>query len=228
MRLISYPKRWLVLLSVLLCIAGCLADLVLIYIFGKQIPGYSQLTLSISAMGISTSPVYLQVTLWSVMLGSIFVFFGIVFGAVFRKNAQQANFASWLIIIYGLGEGIISGIFRADHINGELSAPGLIHMVLSGIGVIAVLILPWVMRKIFPLTLFPVFYHFSLIEWLVGITSILLFSMRIDYFDNTFINIYKGVWQRIFLIDNYIYFAFIAFMMIKKTNRKTPLPANNL
>jgi hypothetical protein len=225
MRLRSFPKKTFIVSVVLLCI-GCLTDLILLFIFGRQIPGYNQLTFSISSLGVSTSPVFELVTMWSVILGVIFIFFGFAFRAVFREYTQKARIAAWLIIIYGIGEDIVSGVFRADHINGELTASGVFHNVLGGIGVIAILILPWVMRKIFIQKFFPFFFHFSALVWLIGIISMLLFSLRNGYFENTFVSIYKGLWQRIFLIDIYIYFAVIAFMMMKKLDKETNPPNN--
>lgn len=199
-------------------VVGCLADLVMLYFFGKQIPGYNQFTSTISSLGESSSPVAGAVTAWSVTLGIIFIFFGFAFRSVYYEYGIPTRFASLLLIIYGIGENIASGVFKPDHINGALTFMAVLHGILGGIGVISALLLPFIMMKLFTRNSFPVFYVFSFFVLLTGLVSILLFSFRVVYFENSFVNTYKGLWQRIFLIDYYIYFAAIAFMMIKKVN----------
>lgn len=215
----SSLKRFVLLASAILCIATCAADLVLILIFGNQIPGYNQLTQTLSSLGESSSPVACEVTIWSVILGLIFIFFAFGFREVFRMHGKETRRAFWLIILYGLGEGIASGIFRADRINGRLTDIAILHDLLGGIGVAALLVLPYILRKIFTRYSFPLFFRFSMMVWITGIISILLFSLRIRYFENTFPFTYSGLWQRIFLFNYYIYFSVIAFMVIKEINQ---------
>ncbi len=224
-----FLKKALLFLSAFICIAGCIVDVVLVYVFGNQIPGYNQLTHTMSSLGESASPVSGAVTMWSIMLGFIFIFFGMGFREVFKAYGKETLTASLLIIFYGIGEGIASGTFKADHINGALTAGAIVHDILGGIGVIAAMILPLVMMKIFNRKSNPLFFRFSVIIWAIGLISMLLFSLRFATFDDSPIKIYNGLWQRIFLIDYYIYFAWIAIMMIKHINRKAnrSLPFNN-
>ena len=203
----------------ILCIAACITDLILIYMFGKQIPGYNHIKDSLSSLGVSTSPVAGAVTVWSVVLGIVFVFFAFGFRKTFDKYGKQVKTASWLIVSYGLGEGVASGIFRADTINGELTRMAYLHDLLGGIGVVALLILPFVMRKIFTAFASPVFYRFSGIVSAIGLLSIFLFSFRLDYFADSMLHDYSGLWQRIFLVNYYGYFIVIAVMMIQKIQR---------
>ena len=205
--------------SAMLCIAACVADLILIYTFGKQIPGYNHVKDSLSSVWVSGSPVAVAVTVWSVVLGTIFVFFAFGFRKTFNKYGKQVKTASWLIILYGLGEGVASGIFRADTVNGKLTSLAYLHDLLGGIGVVALLILPFVMRKIFTAFASPVFYRFSGIVSAIGLFSIFLFSFRLDYFADSMLHDYSGLWQRIFLVNYYGYFIVIAVMMIQKIQR---------
>jgi hypothetical protein len=216
----SIFKKAILSSIVLLCIVGCLTDLALIYIFGKQIPGYNQFTGTISSLGVSTSPVSWEVTVWSVILGVIFVLFGIGFRIGFPEFGKETRKASLLIITYGLGDNVASGIFKADHLNGALTIMAVVHNLLGGIGIIALILLPLVMMKIFTRESFPAFFRFSGTVWVIGLISILFFSFRIVYFENSFLNTYKGLWQRIFLVDYYIYFTAIAYMMMKKIHEK--------
>jgi len=211
-RIISYS-------SALLCITACIADLYSIYFFGKRIPGFNQLKSTLSSLGVSTSPVAGAVTVWSIALGIIFVFFAIGFRETFHTYGKQINKASWLIILYGLGENVASGIFRADEVNGKLTNLAYLHDFLGGIGVVALLLLPFVMRKIFSTFSFPIFFRYSGIVSAAGLLSTLLFSFRLEYFAGSFLYNYSGLWQRIFLLNYYTYFIVIAIMMIQKINR---------
>lgn len=213
----SFNKS-LIYTSAILCIAACFTDLVLIYIFGNQIPGFNQLTSTLSSLGISTSPVAGEVTVWSIILGIIFIFFAFGFRMVFQKFGQEAIVASWLIIFYALGEDIASGVFRADSINGKLTTLAYLHDVLGGIGVASLLILPYVMQKIFTRFSYPLFNRYSHMAWLVGIIATIFFSFRLEYFSGTFLYTYSGLWQRIFLVDYYIYFVVIAFMIMTEAD----------
>lgn len=210
-----FTKKTLIYSSALLCIAGCIADFILIYIFGNQIPGYSQLSSTLSTLGISSSPVADQVTVWSVVLGIILIYFAFGFRKLYGK---ETRITAWLIAIYGFGEGIASGIFRADTINGKLTDLGILHDILGGIGVAAILLFPWVMMKTFMLNSSRSFYRFSAVAGVIGLLSTLSFGFRLDYFNGTFMHAYIGLWQRIFLADYYVYFFVIAFMMLKKIN----------
>lgn len=212
-------KRVVYYTSAILCITACVTDLVLIYIFGNQIPGYNQLTSTLSSLGVSISPVADEVTVWSVVLGIIFVFFAFGFREVFPTPGNETRIAFWLITLYGLGECIASGIFRADSLNGKLTDMAIVHDLLGGIGIIALLLLPLVMRKIFSGFSFPLFFRISGIVFALGLVSMLLFSFRLEYFAGTFLYSYSGLWQRIFLLNYYFYFTVIAIMMIQKINR---------
>lgn len=219
----SSLKRIIPYSSAILCIAACIADLILIYIFGKQIPGFNHFKSTLSSLGVSSSPVAGAVTVWSITLGLILVFFAFGFRETFHTYGKQINKASWLIVLYGLGEGVASGIFRADRIDGHLTNLAYLHDVLGGIGVTALLLLPFVLRKIFTVFSFPVFFRFSGIVSAAGIISTILFSFRLEYFAGTFLYNYSGLWQRIFLLNYYIYFTVIAVMMIQKINRLHPI-----
>ncbi len=214
----SILKRTLSSASAILCITASIADVVLIYIFGNQIPGYNQLTSTLSALGVSTSPVATEVTMWSVSLGLIYIFFGFGFLQVFNKYGKETRLAFLLILLYGLGENIASGVFRADRVNGELTNLAYLHDFLGGIGVLSLLLLPFVMQKIFTKFSFPLFNRYSGMAWLVGFIATVFFSFRLEYFAGTFLYNYSGLWQRIFLVDYYIYFSVIAVMMIKENN----------
>jgi hypothetical protein len=214
----SSLRSYIVFASAILCITACIADLVMIYIFGNHIPGFNQLTGTLSSLGVSTSPVAAEVTVWSVVLGLMFIFFAFGFKQAFQKYGKETVSAFWLISFYAIGEDIASGVFRVDRINGKLTNLAYLHNLLGGIGVVSLLLLPFVMQKIFTKFSFPLFNRYSRMAWIIGVTASLLFSFRLEYFAGTFLNTYCGLWQRIFLFNFYIYFIVIAFMIMKEIN----------
>ncbi|MFZ4707220.1 MAG: DUF998 domain-containing protein [Bacteroidales bacterium] len=216
----QFVRRIILTCTALVCVIGCITDLVLLYTFGKQIPGYSQLTNSISSLGVTASPVSEAVMLWSVALGIIFIVFGFGFREIFKNHGRVTQHIFWLILIYGIGEGIASGVFKDDYINGALTKIAIVHDLLGGVGVVALLLLPLSVMKIFTYELSPGIFRLSQIVLAVGLISTILFSFRIDYFENTFLNTYSGIWQRTFLVNYYVYFTSIAFQMVKENNSK--------
>jgi hypothetical protein len=207
--------------SAYVCMAACSIDVILLYLLGNQIPGYNQLSDSISSMGVSSSPVSAIANTWSVILGIVFILYSFGFRKAFGKYSRLTNLASWLIVVYGLGEGIASGLIKADHFNGVPTATAVFHDLTGGIGVTAILLLPLVNMKIFTREAFPVFYRFSFLIWIISIVSIVLFLFRIDYFEQTFLYSFSGLWQRIFLATIYAYLSAIAIMIVKEVNTET-------
>ena len=216
----TWFKNLLLYSSAILCMGGCITDLVLNYVFGKQIPGYNQLSHTLSSLGVSGSPVAQEVTIWLVILGFIFMFFAFGFLYLFRAQGKDVKKAFWIILLYSLGECIASGVFRADRVNGELTNMAILHDLLGGIGVVALLLLPLVMRKIFDAFRYPLFFRLSGIVFIAGICFTGLFLFRMEYFANTVLHDYAGLWQRLFLVNYYSYIIAIAAMMIAKVNSK--------
>ena len=202
--------------AAVVCIATCIADIAVLNILGSCYPGYSQLKNTMSSLGASVSPVSNQISSWWIFIGLIFIFFGIGFRKAFAEKCKSAKFASWLIILYGVGEGIGSGAFKANHAADTMATSLIIHDVLGGVGVVAILNLPLVLLKVFPKKELPWFYILSWIVFVAGIVMMLLFSYRISTNENNVLMIYQGLWQRLSLLNTYLYFIAIAFIMLKK------------
>ncbi len=185
------------------------------FVCGAFYPGYNQLKDTMSSLGASVSPVSGVISAWWVIMGVLLVFFGTGLRNAFSEKRGYAGLASWLIILYGLGEGIGSGVFKADHVAGRITTSGIIHDILGGIGVTAALLFPLIMLKIVAKNERPVFYRMSQVVFVCGIITILLFLFRFSSDENDFFSVYKGLWQRLFMLDIYIYLTTIAVIMIK-------------
>ena len=203
-------------LSAQTCIIACITDVVLLFVFGEYFPGYSQLKDTISHLGSTTSPVSTLISTWSVLLGIIFIAFGIAFKNEFANKGKISGLASWLIILYGIGEGIGSGIFKADQIANLPTTSGIIHEIFGAIGVISVLILPLIAPKVMPKEEKASFQLISKIVFVLGFILLLLFVLRFSNYKASFLFIYKGLWQRLFLFNIYFYLSTTAIIMIRR------------
>lgn len=208
-------KNALIVLSVIACFVACVGDFVVLFVFGSQYPGYSQLYSTMSSLGATASPVSFIVSSWWIMLGLLFFLFALGFRLAFSPVNKYVNLAFWLIIIYGAGEGLGSGIFKADHQDGLLVVSAIIHDILGGIGVTALVILPLVMQKIIPRSTIPGFHQLSKFVFVTVLLLLLLFMLR--FTDNGKIELLsmKGLWQRLFVFVYYVYLLIIGAIMVR-------------
>jgi len=198
------------------CIIACVGDFAGMFFLGNFYPGYSQLRNTMSALGASISPVSDEISIWWIIAGFLFIFFGIGFKRAFIEKGRNAKIASWLIILYGIGEEIGSGVFKADHIGLALTKTNIIHNIFGGMGVLAMLLLPIFMKKITSRTQMPAFHRMSTVIFTIGIMMVLLFSSRFLNDKTNVLSLYKGLWQRLSMLNNYVYLTTIAFIMLNK------------
>jgi hypothetical protein len=92
----------------------------------------------------------------------------------------------------------------------------MIHNVLGGIGVAAILFLPLFMKKVISKTELPWFHSLSDVVFFTGIIMLLMFSFRFTNDKENFLNTYTGLWQRLMMLNNYIYLTSIALIMFRK------------
>ena len=216
-------KKTIIIAGSIACFTGCIGDFWVTYVLGEYDPGYSQLNNTMSALGISSSPVSDIISTWWILLGFLMILFAFGLGKAFDYDNKFVKIAVWLIVIYGLGEGMGSGIFKADHVNNSMTLSAIMHEIMGGIGIAAILVLPIVMRKIIPQAKNPGFHTISLIVFFVGIFLLAMFLIRFFPQKINDPSLYKGLWQRLFILDYYFYMIVIAVIMIKKQQVKPHL-----
>jgi hypothetical membrane protein len=227
---IGSNKKKFIVISAITGLIACEGDFIFMYLLGLHYPEYSQLTNTMSSLGASNSPVSQVMSLWWIIMGIMFIIFAIGFRYSYSKEGKYAKIISWLLILYGLGEGMGSGIFKADHIDNSLTTSGIIHNIVGGIGVASLIVLPYIGQKIFTKGKNPFLNLISWIVLLLGIIFLVLFSFRISNLKDNILVKYQGLWQRLFILDYYIYFSIIAIQMIKKSfseKRKLFNPSSN-
>jgi hypothetical protein len=213
-------RKIIVVTGAAACFGGCTGDFLSLFILGPEYPGYNQLYDTMSSLGSSASPVSDIMSAWWIILGIMMIMFAFGFRAAFSPGDKYVKIVFWLLILYGLGEGVGSGLFKADRIAGSYTTSFIVHDILGGAGVVALLILPLFVQKIKPFFSSPGFVRFSYITLITGTFFLILFSFRFIENGENIIAKYKGLWQRLFVIVFYIYLMTIAFKSIMITVRQ--------
>ena len=207
----------IIITGIIACIIACTGDFLTLFILGSKYPGYSQLYNTMSSLGASQSPVSVVISAWWIILGVLMIIFAFGFKAAFSPGNKYVKIAYWLLILYGLGEGLGSGIFKADMVSGSMSFSYIIHDLLGGAGVIGILILPLVVLKTDISGPDPRFRKFSYTIVILGSFFLILFTFRFFGLKDYFPGMYTGLWQRLFVLMYYIYLLIIAYKMAEKT-----------
>lgn len=209
------PKS-IVVTGAIACFVTCIGDFLVLFLFGPSYPGYSQLINTMSSLGATASPVSDIVSTCWIVLGFVFVLFAVGFRKAFLPANKYVRIAFWLLILYGLGELVGSGIFKADHIGNTITNSAIIHGIVGSIGIAALYFFPLVMTKIIPRSLSPGFHRYSWIVMVSGVVLLVLFNFRFSESKNNLIDTYEGLWQRLFVLDYYLYLVVVALVMLRK------------
>ena len=207
-------------LSALAGILAIIIDIVSMFTYGFLRLGYNSMNETVSSLGSSGSLMSTQISAIWIIVGVLLILFGLGFRKAFSEKGRFAKGASWLIILYGFGEGIGSGIFRADRIANSPTILGVIHEILGSMGVIAILFLPLVMQKVITKKENPLLQIVSIIVFVLGALFMVFFLFRFSTDGNNFFYLYKGLWQRLFILITSIYLLSIALLMIKKHQKQ--------
>jgi hypothetical protein len=202
------------------CFTGCTGDFLSLFILGKEYPNYNQLSDTMSSLGSSASPVSNIISVLWIIIGILMIIFAFGFRTAYSRGNKYVKIVFWLLILYGMGEGLGSGFFKADRVAGSYTTSFIIHDILGGSGVIAILILPLIVQKIKPFFSNPGFIRFSHITLILGTLFLVLFISRfVGNGENIFAK-YKGLWQRLFVLVYYIYMITIGIKMTSDTVRQ--------
>jgi hypothetical protein len=191
------------------CFIACIGDFAVTFIIGYIYKDYSFLTQSQSYLGTSKSPVAIYMNTWGVIFSLLFIIYAYALKKTIFKDGFWQQLAVWMIIIYGVGEGAGSGLFPYNHIGSELTLLGKLHNIFSAIGDTALVLLPFVLTKVFSKQNFPKLYLYS---WFVGISGPVLIIIFLLAGQN--IVPMKGLWQRLYLLDYYLLMIVIAIDML--------------
>ncbi|MBK8554415.1 MAG: DUF998 domain-containing protein [Lewinellaceae bacterium] len=207
------PKiRVEVLVGALACFALILGEFLTDAWFGSQFPGYNWRIQSISFLGESESPVADKVAVWS----QLFTLLAFLFAwGFYRADLGRAGaIIAILIALYGLGEGIGSGMFPIPPLDAPRNANAFWHDVMGGVGDTALVLLPVMIWWLFPQWRTSAFSGYLLSVVVLGLVLAGCFLLSKFTHPTGGLLVYRGLWQRLYLLNYYIFLGVLAFKMV--------------
>ena len=189
------PSSTIILLIGIIAMAG---DFIVPTILSRRYPGYNPLYDVISELGSSKSPVRTWLSTWLIVLGVLLTLFGVGQASRFETFTWAHGLYIGGILGFGIGAGIIAGIFPEDPHGAAETVSGKIHGIFGGLGFLMLLLNPlWALK----IDEFNGLETTNLILFVVGAASFGLFlaSERRD----TGILGMSGLWQRLYLLFVY-------------------------
>jgi len=173
-------------------------DFIVPAILGKWYPNYSNIRDTISELGTVKSPVKKQASAWLIFLGVLLICFGVGQGIQFTKLALFHWLYIMGIVAFGVGAGIMAGIYPEDPKGVEETASGKIHGICAGLGFMLLILNPlWALG----------IDEFNGLEWynfsffVLGVITFTLFLLS-EKKENGILAL-VGLWQRLNLLTIY-------------------------
>lgn len=209
---------------VIASIAGLVAaggDFLVTYVLGFFYPNYDHFKLVMSELGTSQSPVAMWMNLWWIIFGILFIIFAIGFKKAFLPEKKSVVIVTSLIFLFGVGAGIGAGLFPMEPGGTETTITGKLHGICAGIGFMAIMFVPLVSLAIFSRKHSPKLYWLSIGVFVLGLLSFILFVVSEDASFIEGVLLYTGFWQRVFLLNHYVYLGVISVLMIRASHHRT-------
>ncbi len=178
------------------------ADHLLPLILARFYPNYKHKEMALSVLGSRQSPVKYIYNVWCIISGIIFCVAPYEF---YKENRTDLMMAVWvLLIIYGIGCEIISGLCPLNENRQDEDLLTKIHGGTSAIGFMTLLVVPLLIAIL----------QYQSSSMLFGTVSIVCFAFAFVFFcffimgekekfANTVLR-YGGLWQRLVLLSCYI------------------------
>lgn len=208
--------RWQVGLCSILGISACLGDMVMTHLLGTWYPGYRPFFQPMSDLGDVGSPVAFKTSVWWVVMGLLFIGFGYGFHRAYSRQGKAARAAAWMLALYGIGEGLGSGLSPRTPGRGLLSPLVFTHNITGTMGVAGAVILPFMIVKIFHARQPSRLYWYSWFTTVAGGLFLLLFVIAFLLRPAAGWLSYVGLWQRLFMLTYYLYFICLAVLMLAR------------
>lgn len=198
------------------CYVACVGDFLVSFLLAMHYPAYNSLQQPESFLSVSGSPVAHWFAAWSVAFSSLFLLFSLGLKAAFGYNHRGIALLCWLIAIYGIGEGVISGLFPYDFVNGRLTMLGWVHEVGGVVGQAALYVVPLVAWYALHQK-YPPIKVLSILVMVLGSIFVLLFNASKLHLVG-----YRGLWQRLFMGVYFLYLMYLALLTYRQAGKPQP------
>jgi hypothetical protein len=187
-------------------------------LFPIYYPGYNWKTQSISYLGQDKSPILQWVKIWSISFSVGYTIFAFAFYYTFKNKGWLIGLASLLLIIYGLGEGIGSGFFPVSTTETTATTNAFLHNFFGGLADISLFTFPVILLKTFPFSGHKNLWTWTLVTYCLSLLFCSFFLIaKYQGIQSGFL-LYKGLWQRMFVLCFYLYFFQVGRLMITRIN----------
>lgn len=188
----------------ILLLIAIVGDFVVAYVLAAFYPGYSHMKQVMSVLGNPNSPVSLLYSGWLVTLGILLCISSLNFYSTYAGTSRgYAMTGAILIVVFGVGAGILSGIFRVDDGDVVESMAAKIHGIAAGIGFMLLMFVPLIVGMLSFKQGFGLLGWISMASFILSIVFFALFIMSDkESFEGTVIGL-AGLWQRLSLASMY-------------------------
>lgn len=204
-----------------LLIIAVISELVLPFVLGRYIKGFSQIEMLISNFGETGMPTKMAFKIWEIINGCLFILAAPAFYARFEHTSQPlAMWTAICIAIFGLGDCIITGLVDRANSTAEVGFTSLLHNYASGAGFVALLIGTFLLIWLFYLEHNIGMVIAFIIIFILSSIFMFLFAMPKIPIINAFQVSHRGLWQRLNLLFLYLPFLIIAVKNVSFMKRQ--------
>lgn len=197
----------------LLWLITMIGDNLLPFLLARAYPGYDHKIMALSVLGCRQSPVMLFYNTWCVISGIVFIIGGYMLYLYFTNGVSVAT--GVLLVLYGLGCELISGIFPLNEDRAVVDISSKVHGLGSALGFTALLF----STLLLGIAAFKVGFSLrgviSVLSFIGALTFFVFFILgEKEGFSDTIFK-YGGLWQRMTLLFCYLPFMFFGISELK-------------
>ncbi len=197
-------------------ILACVGDPLMTYVLGKWYAGYQPLLQPMSDLGRVGSPVAFAASIWWAILGLLFACFGYGFYRAFWRQGAPARKAAIMIALYGLGEGLGSGLVPESPGTVRVTTRNLLHDFCGAVGVLALVSVPFIVMTMYNAKKSRYLHGYSWFTSIAGIFFLLLFAVSWLFGPQGTWIAYAGLWQRLFMLTYYLFMTYLVVLMLTR------------
>lgn len=199
-----------------LLVLAVASELLLPFVLGHFIPGYQQKNMLISSFGETGMETRNAFRIWEIFNGVLFIAAAPAFYQEFKTTSPLL--AAGLVgslILFGLGDCIITGLFARAKTAEEVGFASILHNVASGAGFIALFVGNGLLIWLFFLRHKPG-WGLVLLTLLVlaGITMLLFSSPKLPLLKAYHVA-HRGLWQRLTLLFLYLPYLLVSLRSLQ-------------
>lgn len=202
-------------------VLAVISELLLPFVLGRFIFGYDQIEMLISNFGENGMPTKLVFKLWEVFNGGLFILSAPAFYK--RFCSMSHNLAIWVsvcIILFGIGDCIITGLVDRATTDEQIGFAGLLHNYASGVGFVALLIGTFILIWLYKLEQKWVMVGLLPLIFFISSIFMILFALpKIPIISNFQVS-HRGLWQRLNLFFLYLPFLMVALGVISQNSKQ--------